>query len=189
MEPFEISLTFIRVQGEEKKKMAREFFSSALKRKVRGNSKSRSAVKSLSVSLLISFGFYLVCVFWAGLWGFSQTIYVREGRLCFFFLFCPLWHFSLAATRDSRLVFVFFGMAELSSLSPPHWARVFALWRQVDVTKYGAICSTVMHHRLTAYIKSALWSVHPRMHSCTFAPRVYFTPVMRSLVSVSASTY
>lgn len=41
--------------------------------------------------------------------------------------FFVLWHFYLTATRDSRLVFVFFGMDELSSLSPPHRAYISAL--------------------------------------------------------------
>lgn len=148
MESFEISLTFIRVLKKKKKKTAQEFFSSVPRRKVLGNTKSSSTVKCLSVCLLIYLGLFWYCLFCAGLWGFPQTIYVQEREGCLF-IFCPVWQFYLTATRDSRLVFVFFGMVELSSLSPPHWVQISALWRQVNVTKHGAICSAVMHHRLT----------------------------------------
>lgn len=84
----------------------------------------------------------------------------KEKVFYYIIIFSPVWCFSLTATRDSRPVFVFFGMVELSSLSPPHWAQISALWRQVNVTKHAAICSTVMHHRLTACLKSALCWVH-----------------------------
>lgn len=181
MEPFEISLTFIRVLGEKKtkKKTAQEFFSSVPRRKVLGNTKSSSTVKCLSVCLLIYLGLFWYLVFCAGLWGFSQTFMSKKEKVVYLF-FCPIWQFSLTATRDSRLVFVFFGMVELSSLSPPHWAQISALWRQVNVTKHGAICSAVMHHGLTADIKSTLWWIYAP--ACSLHLETFRQALIRTLV-------
>lgn len=102
-------------------------------------------------------GSYLTCLFCAGLWGFSQIIHAKKReKVVYLFIFVLSGIVPFTATRDPRLVFVFFGMVKLSSLSPPHWAQISILWRQLNVTKRGAICSTVMHHRLTADIISAV---------------------------------
>lgn len=151
MEPFEISLTFIWVLGRKKNGMGIFF---------RLHWGEKFKIKQHCQMFACLFIDFFRISFWyvfskQDFQGFSQTIYV----FIYLFICCPLCHFSLTSTRDSRLVFVFFGMAKLSSLSPPHWAKISALWRQVNVTKHGALCSTAMHHGLTADIKSALWSV------------------------------
>lgn len=150
--------------NHKKKKAENFFFGSVPWRNILGNTKSSSTVKCLSVYWFI--------------WDLTLRRFPnhlgRRGCL-FYFVFFPVWCFSLTATGDSRLVFVFFGMVELSSLSPPHGAQISALWRQVNVTKHGAICSTVMHHRLTARIKSALCWVHAPT-ACAVCTWGIFTP-------------
>lgn len=167
-----------RREKKQKKKTAQELFSSVPVREVLGNTKALSNV--------------WVSVYWF-IWDFFDIVFSlqdfedfpkpfmsnREGCLFYFFV---LSHFPLTATRDFRLVFVFFGMVELSSVSPPHWAQISALWIQVNVTKHGAICSTVRHHRLTADIKSAQWWVYAPICALSWL----FSPQMRPLGNFSS---
>lgn len=84
---------------------------------------------------------------------FPKPFWSKEEEVVHFclFIFMPcLAFFPHCHMRFKTGLCLFFGMVELSSLSPPHWAQISALWRQVNVTKHGAICGTVMHHRLTA---------------------------------------
>lgn len=124
------------------------FFSSVPRKKVLGNKKSSSTVKCLSVCLLIYLGPFWYSVFWAWLWGNSQTFFVQEREGYLFIL--PVWHFVLATTRDWSLSCLAWLSPPLSHLPTGH--KISALSRQV--TQHGAICSNVMmYHRLTAHKK------------------------------------
>lgn len=92
------------------------------KKKVQGNTKSSSTVKSLSVCLLIYLGPFFDILF--SVQDFEvipKPFWSKREKVIY--LCCPVWHFPLATTSDSKPVFVLFGMVGLSSLSPPHWAE------------------------------------------------------------------
>ena len=121
MEPFEISLKFPQVEGNEKNSTGFLFFSSAPRRKVLGNLKSNSTVKWLSVCLLISLGLRLICVFCAGLWGFSQNIYFQEMEGCCFFVLSgsfPSLPWEIPAWSLSFFFFLAWQSSLLSLTSP-----------------------------------------------------------------------
>lgn len=178
MEPFEISLTFIQVQvkkNKHKKKTAENFSFHLHQGKRSLGIQNQTALSNVWVSLywfLWDFFWYVLSVqdfeafpkpFISKRWKVVVVVFVLSG------IFPALpreildWSLSL-----------FFGMAELSSLSPPHWAQISSLWRHVNVTKHRAICSTVMHHRLAADITATLWLVHAHRCCCKYAPKEFF---------------
>lgn len=99
-----------------------------------------------------------------GMCWFVLSVQDFEGfpNLFFFFFFNSFAFFVLREIPECFLSVVL-GTAEPCSRSPPHWVQISAFWRQANETKHGAICSPVMHHRLTADIISAPWSVYACM--------------------------
>lgn len=97
------------------------------------------------------------------------------------YLCCPVWHFSLATTSNSKLVFVLFGMVELPSLShtSPQGRKSLLFCRAVNATEHGATCSNVIVHcRLTAD-KSFMFSF------CSYSTCRVFSSRMRPLCRFS----
>jgi len=68
----------------------------------------------------------------------------------------------LTATRDCGLGFVFFGMAELSPFSPPHWARISALWRHCCKT-----WSSTFYWWKCSFFVFSHWSCSSQKHTAT----------------------
>lgn len=128
MEPFEISLTFMRVLGKEgnKKNTAQEFFWSVPGRKVLGNTKSSSIVQMFECLLIDLFGTFFIYI--------VLSVQDFEEGECYLFIFyfgvsCLAFSSSLPheiADRRVSVVFVLFWHGRTSP-SPPHWAQIPAL--------------------------------------------------------------
>lgn len=64
-------------------------------------------------------------------------IFMSRRQVVYFFLSSGI--FTSLPHKRFQTGLCLFWHGQLSSLSPPHWAYISALWRQVNVTKHGAM--------------------------------------------------
>lgn len=118
MEPFEISLTFIRVLGKKKNSTGILFVCADDKGPwgIQNQAALSNAWMSVYWFILDSFWY---CVFCAGLWGFSQAIYVQKRQGCLFIFLSSLAFFPHCHKRfQTGLCLFWHGRALLSLTSP-----------------------------------------------------------------------
>lgn len=160
MEPFEISLTFIRVQGWEKNSMGILFRLLSGEKSLGMEKKRKKKIKQryqICGCLFIDlFETILMQNFCGRLWGFSHTIFIQAREGCLFdHLFLSTLAFSLSLPQEiadwvlsfwARLSFPLHSLSHTHKL--PQWAQSSLLktsqcnktWSNIDSSRAFQIC-------------------------------------------------